>query len=280
MEQLRNIGRTCRQHYEKLVLSAALIIFAGAVYLLRQDSIKQRDEIRKIALGFDEIKVKGVQPASLAAHDAALKLAGTPPAVNFSHPHFLFNPLVWESRGGSDPRKIKGSADIGPLAMRIVKITPLHLSIAFGSPSLSGTEPDVKVNGYWTFSTNEMAAPRSPQRVIKAFVSETETNRQALFFLRGIEGDPKEPAALKAELKDPAGEAFTFAPNKPYLRVLGYEAELRYKPNPTQLFTGLRAGAPVNIDGTIYKIVDITEKAVVLSDDSNGKQFTIDAFAQ
>ena len=280
MEQFRKLGQTFRQHYEKIILSAALLVFAVAVYFLYQSSIAQRQAIREIDKGFGDIKVKGVQPVNLAENEAALKQAGASGAVNFSHPHLLFNPLVWESRGGSEPRKIKGSDDIGPKAMVIVNVRPIHLSIAYGSASVSTSDTETKVNGYWTYSTNELLSVRARERVIRAFVSETETNRQALFILRGVEGDPKEPTALKAELKDPAGEPFTFAPNKPHQRVLGHEADLRYKPNATKPYNNLRVGASVDVDGVSYKVVDITPTAVVLSDDSNGKQFTITTFAQ
>ncbi|MEY2410558.1 MAG: hypothetical protein QOF48_3228, partial [Verrucomicrobiota bacterium] len=95
MDQLRKIGQICRQHYEKLILSAALLIFAGAVYYLYQDSIAQREAIRKIAEGFDQLPVKGIKSIDTTSFAAALKQGEHPPGVNFSHPHFLFNPLVW-----------------------------------------------------------------------------------------------------------------------------------------------------------------------------------------
>jgi len=42
MESLRKIGQVCREHYEKLILSFTLLIFAGAVFYLYQDSSRQR----------------------------------------------------------------------------------------------------------------------------------------------------------------------------------------------------------------------------------------------
>ena len=69
MEQFRQLGQTCRQHYEKLVLSAALLIFAVAVYFLYEDSIRQREAIRNSPKGFDNLPVHSVRPASLAAND-------------------------------------------------------------------------------------------------------------------------------------------------------------------------------------------------------------------
>ena len=280
MEQFRKLGQVCRQHYEKLILSAALLVFAGAVYYLYQDSIAQRAAIRQIDVGIDTLPVKGVRGIDLAAFNVAFKQAERPPGVDFSHPHFLFNPLVWESRGGGEPRKLKTGDETGPKAMRLVAIKPLLLSIAYGSSSAAGTEADAVVSGYWTFTTNELFAANSPKRLIRAFLSVSQTNKAAPFIIREVKGDPKEPSDLRAELFDPAGESFTFAPGKAFSRVLAHEAELRYLPSPTKVYASLRKGSSVEIDGQIYKIVDITPSAVVLSDDSNGKQWSITNFVR
>ena len=280
MEQFRKLGQICRQHYEKLILSAALLVFAGAVYYLYQDSIAQRAAIRKIAEGFADLKVTGVRPVDLTASAAALKQAEHPPVVDFSHPHFLFNPLVWESRGGGEPTKLKSEDLTGPKAMRLVKINPLLLSIAYGSASAAGTEPDAPVSGYWTFATNELFAVNSTKRVVRAFLSVGQTNSAAPFSIIEVKGDAKEPTDIVGELKLPVVEKFNFAPGKAYSKILGHDAELRYLPTPARVYAGLRKGAYVEIDGQNYKIVDITPNAVVLSDDSNGKQWSITAFAK
>ena len=278
MEQFRKLGQICRQHYEKLILSAALLIFAVAVYFLYQYSIEERAAIRKIHEGFDELKVKGVRPVDISTGLAALKQAEHPAGVDFSHPHFLFNPLVWESRGGGDPVKLKSADLIGARAMRLVKINPLLLSIAYGSASAASTEPDAVISGYWTIATNELFAVNSTKRVVKAFLTVGQTNSLAPFSILEVKGDPKEPTDIVGELKTPVVEKFNFAPGKAFSKILGYEAELRYLPTPARVYAGLRKGATVEIDGQNFKIVDITPNAVVLSDDSNGKQWSITTF--
>lgn len=278
MEQFRKFGQIARQHYEKLILSAALLIFAVAVYYLYQDSIKQRQAIRDIPKGFDNLKVKGVTPVDLADNAAALKDAERPPVVDLSHPHLLYNPLQWESRGGGPVNKLKTANDVGPMAMQIAATRPIHLSVAYGSVSISGSDADAVVAGYWVLATNEMFAAGSLRRVTRAFLAPNDgkTNTPVPFVLRKVEGDPKEPTALIGELKDAPGE-FSFGPNKPWMKTLGHEAELRYKPSG-KAYPGLRVGATVDIDGQNYKVVDIDPTRVVLSDDSNGKQYTITRF--
>ena len=117
-------------------------------------------------------------------------------------------------------------------------------------------------------------------RVVRAVVNPSETNKQSVFILREVKGEPKEPSELVGELKEFNGERFSFAPGRPYSRVLTYEAELRYKPNPDKKYTAIRTNSPVDIEGQVYKVVDITPQRVVLSDDSNGKQYSITAIAQ
>ena len=153
------------------------------------------------------------------------------------------------------------------------------------------SEADAVVSGYWTFATNELFAANSPKRLVRAFLSVGQTNSPAPFFIQKVEGDPKEPTQIVGEFKAlppnllgeyklPAGEQFHFTTNKAFSIVLGHEAELRYLPTATKLYAGLRKGASVEIDGQIYKIVDITPSAVVLSDDSNGKQWSITTFVR
>src|SRR5687767_14645886 len=99
MEQLKNLGQVCRQNYEKLILILVLILLAGAVWLLFQASQSEKEKIRQIPIDFDRKAVKLVQPVSLDRFASVFKEATNPPALNFSGPHNLFNPVKWERRG-------------------------------------------------------------------------------------------------------------------------------------------------------------------------------------
>lgn len=283
MEQLRKLGALARQHYEKLVLTVALLILAGAILFLYQARVAEQEKIKDIPGNFKTRKVKAIRPADLAAAAPALKQAERPVPVTLASGHNLFNPVEWRlDRVSQTPTKIKSEKDIGPHAMRIVAIKPLQLHIVYGSPSTSGEGDQLVVLGYQIYSTNETLALRAvnPPRVVRAFVALNETNRQAVFHLREVKGEPREPAELVGELKDFGGEKFSFAPGRPYSRVLAHEAELRYMPNPEKKYLGVRTGSTVDIEGQNYKVVDITPDRVVLSDDSNGKQYSITTFVK
>ena len=79
---------------------------------------------------------------------------------------------------------------------------------------------------------------------------------------------------MVARLKDYGNETISFAPAKPYSRVIGFEADLKYQVTGAA-FPKLRIGSNLSLEGDTYKIVDITETTVVLSDQSNGKRHTI-----
>jgi len=281
MEQLRNFSQLCRQHYEKLVLTAGLLILAGAVWFLYTASGAEREKIREIPKSVEGRKVKGVQPVSLAGFNMAMKQVETPPVLDLARGHLLFNPVLWQSRAGGPAIKIQSNDQVGPGAMTVTSIEPFHLWVVYGTPSLSGVPPDQTVIGYNMFSTNEFLPRNSRNRVIKSFIGGTGTNnapKDALFFIREIKGDAKEPTEIAAELKED-GEKFTVTPGKPYSRVIGYEADTLYKPSGRK-YTNLRKGATIDIDGQNYKIVDILPNQVVLSDDSNGKQYSITGVPQ
>jgi hypothetical protein len=86
--------------------------------------------------------------------------------------------------------------------------------------------------------------------------------------LREVKGPPEAPTEMILELRD-SGERVSLTPEKPYLRTLAYEADLKYGPTG-RTYTKKRKGDPIDISGQPHKIVDIAADKIVLSDDSNG----------
>ncbi|MFM1768773.1 MAG: hypothetical protein RJA22_1302 [Verrucomicrobiota bacterium] len=284
MERLRHFGILCGQHYEKLALTAALVLLAGAVLYLNKSRVDEQEKIQAIPGDFQSRRVKPVPVVDLAAVAEAQQRAEKVVPVGGAGNHNLFSPVEWRLHPAlQTPDKVQSEKDVGPFAMRIVKVVPLHLLVVYGAAQTSQS-PDgqVSVQGYMVYSTNETVSARSinPPRIVRAFVNPGQTNRQAVFTLRDVKGDKANPEELVGELKEFNGEQFSFGPGKPYQRVLTYEAELRYEPNPGIKYAGIRTNSPVDIEGQFYKVVDINPQRVVLSDVSNGKQYTISASAQ
>jgi hypothetical protein len=270
MDQLKQIAQACRQHYEKLILVVVLLLLAFAVFQLFLASQEEGEKTRTMTEGFKTRAGGELKPVSLDRFMATMKVATNPPPLNFSGKHNLLNPVKWQQpRGGGPIIKVVSGDEVGGGALRIVSISPLNLSIAFSRPSLLGDE----VTGYHIETTNDLVLrPRNPRQT--QFVANGATNTQ-VFILTEIKGPPKEPTELVAVLRDFNNEKITFAPNAPYTRVVGYEAELVYPPNGKK-YPRLRKDSPLEIDGEPYKVVDISANAVVVSDDSNGKRYTIE----
>jgi hypothetical protein len=123
------------------------------------------------------------------------------------------------------------------------------------------------------YTTNELFARGHAKRVLRSYMFTGTNTTPAPFFIREVKGELKEPTEILAEMKE-GGDKFSFAPGKPYFRVVGYEADMLYKPS-SRKYTALRKGVTIDIDGQNYKVVDILPNQVVLSDDSNGKQYSI-----
>ena len=277
MEQLKKIGQVCRQHYEKLILIAALLLLAAAVVYLYQASQEEERQETEKPKEAQRKSAKGVPPVNLAPFEAALQEATNPPALGLSGKHNLFNPVKWQqARPGTPAIKVETGREMGVESVQIVRITPLSLSIAFDRAATSGTAPDLTVTGYHTVVTNE-AAVNLRQRRLPQFTSPNATNA-LVFVLTEVKGPPENPTELIAALKDFGNEKVSFAPGKPYVRTVGYEAELKY-PALGRAYPRLRKDSTLDIDGESYKVVDITPSRVVLSDDSNGKRYAIEQIA-
>ena len=270
MDQLKKIGLLCRQHYEKLILVFVLLLLAGAVWYLFQASQEEGDKTRTMTEGFKTRAGAPVETVKLDRFTAAMKIVTNPPTLNYAGAHNLFNPVKWQQpRGGGQIVKVVSGAEVGANAMRIAGIGPLNLSVSFDKPALSGAD----VTGYHIVVTNELATMPKLRR-IPQYVPIGATNTQ-VFILNEVKGPSNAPTELVAQLKDFNNEKITFAPEKPYTRVVGYEAELVY-PVSGKRYPRLRKDSPLDIEGEPYKVVDITANKVVVSDDSNGKRYIIE----
>lgn len=271
MEQVKKIGQLCRQHYEKLILVFVLLLLAGAVWVLYGASQEESEKIQQMTEGYTKKAGSPIKPVNLLPFEAAMKTATNRPSLNYSGKHNLFSPVKWQQNrgGGGGVIKVQSGTEVGPSAMRIVSTSPLQLTVAFGRAALSGAE----VSGYHILVTNELAVA-ARQRFVTQFVSTGATNSQ-VFILSEVKGPLEAPTEMIAQLKDYNNEKISFAPQKPYVRTVGFEAELKY-PVSGKVYSKLRKDSSLDIDGETYKVVDIAASKVVLSDDSNGKRHIIE----
>lgn len=271
MEFLKKIAQGCRQHYEKVILTGALIGLGLAVWFLYEASLAEETKTAEYLKGVAKRPVKPVPPLDLARTQAALKKASSPPSFNLSSGHYLFNPVTWQLGRDGNFIKIATGKEVGLSVLIASRIRPLNLSIALDRVATSGEPPNVTVNGYQMVSTND-AAP-SHLRRLPQFATVNATNRNAVFILREVKGPPEAPTELIVELRD-TGERVSVLPNKPFTRTVDYEADLTY-PITGKTYPRQRKGKIITAGGDTGKIAEITADTVVLSDESNQKTYNV-----
>lgn len=248
-----------KKHYEKVLLSIVLLGLAVAAAALPLQVSRVQSYLETKRTEIQRTPPKPFEGVDLSTNRAVIKrLAGTVD-LNFSEPHNLFNPVQWKKRPDGTYVKIPSSQMTGPAGLVINKIDELNLTITFDSVDKSGGPR------YGFIITRE--GDPTPRRRQTAKLNE----RNSLFTLEQVAGPPEAPTGFKMRLKDEK-DSITIQADKPYVRIIGYEAELRH-PIHGQTYTK-RAKDTIRFpgDSETYKIVAITQNEVVLSASSTGKR--------
>ena len=268
MESLKKFGRILRFHYEKILLSLVLLGLGFGVWYVYEASEEERQKIRDFPDTIERKGTAGVPEINLARQQALVQMAKNPPALNFSLPHNLVNPVLWRRSADGTMTPVRTGTEIGPDALVILNVTPLKFIIAFDR---------VAGSGYYINITNEYTTLQRERR-IPQFVSLNNTNSK-VFILREAKGPPENPTEFILELKE-TNERVSVTKEKPYSRVEGYQVDLKYPPEANKPFPNLRVGSSVRLSGEEYNIVYINQNEVVLSHRLNEKKFTVRKTAQ
>jgi hypothetical protein len=262
MESLKTIGLACRLHYEKILLSLMLIILAVAVLYLYDQSQKEQEKIKVFITDIARKSTKPVGTGDITRVTVVMRLAQNPPALNFSLPHNLFNPVKWQRTPDGSFVKIQTGKEVGPDRMTVARIAPLNFIISLDRVASAG--------GYFLGVTHEAAERPLDRKKKQTFA--TLNAKTPAFILREAKGPPEDPTELVLELTE-NNERVSVFKDKPYSVVEGYEADLKYTVD-NKAFNNLRVGSPVRFGGEDYRIVAINEKEVVLLA-ANDKKYTV-----
>lgn len=265
MERIRSILQLLKKHYEKVLLVGCALVLMGNVWFLydaKQSDAARREEIER---AFIRKGGKPVPPLEIARFDSVLALMKSPPSLSLAKPNHLFSPVTWYRAADGSLVKVRSESDIGMRKMEVTEIRPLDLSIALIKAATSGSGTGVSVSGYHMVTTNEVVT--GYRRRTTGLYAVNETNKP-IFILREVKGPPEDPTELVIELTETA-DRVSLTPEKPFVRTLAYEADLKYAPTG-RTYLKKRKNDPLDISGQPHKIVDITADKVVLSDDSNG----------
>ncbi len=254
-----------KKHYEKLILGLVLVGLAGAAGYLPFKISSDREAAEQERTTLTQPKVKELTNLDLTLPETALKRIASAAALDFSPPNKVFNPMPWQK--SADGQLIPGNK-VGPSAAVVTNLTPLYLRLTLDSVTVSDTGSRYVIGVQKEAATNP--AQRGKKQTYASLNSKTDT-----FTLVEVKGKPEDPTQLVVELND-SGERVNVSKEKPYTRVDGWTADLRYDPEKKS-WTSRRVGSTLSFNGEDYNIVAINQNEVVLSAKSNQKKWTIKA---
>jgi hypothetical protein len=186
-------------------------------------------------------------------------------ALNLAAPHKIFNPVRWQMKAGGVifPNPAGHEVDI----LEITKISPLYEIYSLASVSVTPGLP----THYGIGIAHEAAAAVSQRLPKITYVPLNVTTNN--FTILSADGPEENPNSVTLQLSD-THERVTVSKDKPYKRVEGHIADLRYGPE-NKTFANRRKtdSGSICFAGECYKIVDIEESEVVLLQLSNQKQW-------
>ena len=254
---MKKYGDIIKQHYEKVILIAALVGLGLAVFYLYSETQKEKDKISEFFQDVGRRAVKPVPPVNLTNYTVVINKAQNPPPLDLGRPHNVLNPVKWKQTSNGDLFKEVIGTESGLDLLEITRHDSLDFSIHFER---------VAGSGYWINITNEAVA--GVGRRLAQFATLNSTNLK-VFILREVKGPPEEPTELVLELKE-TGERVSISKDKPFVRAEAYEVDLRY-PVENRDFKKQRVGATLRFGGEEYKIFAINQNEIVFLGDNDKK---------
>lgn len=240
-----------------LAILACALAFLPPIIEKEQKTLQEnRDSLSKSA--------KNYQPIKMDEFNIALSKATNIPKIILSGEHNLFAPVLWLIDANGQIVKVVSEKQVGPNALQITKITPLHYIISL--ERVSG-------NSYLIGITDEAALRPIDRRMKTRYVSMSSPKTE-FFTLKEVKGDPANPEALVLELNDPDKTLATISKDNPYKKVQTYVADLKYSLE-NAVWTNRHTNDVISFAGDDYLIVDINPNGVVLLSQTSTRRFVV-----
>ncbi|MBM3846411.1 MAG: hypothetical protein FJ405_09015 [Verrucomicrobia bacterium] len=271
MEKLKQLGERVKSDYAKLLLIFTVLGLAVAVVVLYFLSLEEQQKATDITMNYERARPKPPPSLDMQRYTSALEASVNPGPVDFGLPHKLFNPVKWirspEGRIIAD----RTGKSIGPEAIKIENIRPLNRVVKF---------LDVVPEGYSLELTFEAAARVADARPRVVTVNTNQDNKVRIpggtprmpnqLILKEVKGSAEAPDALVFEIAD-SKEQLVITKDRPSIKAEAYVADMSYAPE-NRHFRNQKRDAMIGFAGEEYKIVEITENEVVVSNRLNDKK--------
>jgi hypothetical protein len=260
-----------KKHYEKVLLGVVLLGLVVAVTFMLFKIGGDKQKLEDLRNSYIRKTAKTLTNLDLTMPEASLKRVGTLAMIDFTSTNRLFNPMAWVKT--ADGRLIP-SGKTGPSSLIATNITALYLKLYFDSVSLAADNTPKYMLGV----EKQNAKRVSDQQKRTTYVKMGE--KLYTFKLVGVGGPPENPTNVVMESTETGDRVSVPKGEPPYKRVDGYQADLKYPPQPNRVMDKQRVGDTVNLNGEIYKIVAINPNEVVLKAQTNEKKWTIKAMSR
>jgi hypothetical protein len=256
-----------KKNYEKILLGAVLLGLVGTLLFLPVIIGRDQSAGEQMRENLIHPPPQPLPSLDMSREINALNRVQAPYILDFETTNRLFNPMQWEKMADGGWIKIETANSVGPGAVQVVKINPLYFILR-----LDRFEPanEYSPARYVISIQRENAAIPAQRNPRERFISVGEKNE--IFSLVSASGTADNPQ-LVLQMAD-SGETVNLAMNKPFRRVDGHAADLKYPPGGKK-WNDQRVGADLKIDDGDYIIVVIDPNEVVLSAQSNQKKITL-----
>ena len=247
-----------KKHYEKILLAVILLGLALAAAALPFTLDSDRESLAQIDNQLAPPKI--YQPVDLSPAVVALNRMKSPPTVLISGQNNTFNPVVWKQKPNGELVKLPPGSE-GAEALTIQEIRPLKFELIY-ERTVGG--------GHFFTVVKEISPRKSTRRTSKFFTTDQRSGDIHLIEVKSSSGSGDVFVFEIPETK----EIITVTKDKPFSRIEGYEADLRYELE-SRPFPGVRNGSELIFDGGVHKIVVITSTQVRIQTTATQKQTTL-----
>ena len=269
MEKLKNLMALAKQDFEKVLLVTVVLALALAVGLLYSFSGAEQVKAENVRREWSTRKTKQPPAVDIAHYRNALASAQNPPVVDLGLPHKLFNPVKWMR--GPEGRFVvdRLGKSVGPEALKIESIRPLNRTLRVVSASPEGYLTEI------TFEASDRIADRKARQFTmktdeKVRLSGGTARNPNQLWLKAVKGKAEDPDEFVFEITENK-ESIVVPKGQPSVRAEAYVADMNY-PAENRQYKNLRRDSAIVFGGEEYKIVDISENEVVVSNRLNDKK--------
>ena len=264
--------QSLKKHYDKIILSAVLLVLLTVAIKLPFDVSAFRTELESVRQTNETITPALFEHADMSTNKTLIASFKDPKTPVLSGEHNLFNPRTWTRRPDLSLVKAQFGSD-GLDGLRVTKIDELKLSVTYLGIDASTTSSKTY---NFRFVNPE---PRLATNTSKLQVQNRSGSSASALTLTRIAGPPDAPTSFTLNLKLPNRQDFeqiTVTPSTPYERPVGYSADLAY-PGAATMIAKRKGDTLPRFPGNseTYRIAGIFANDVTVQEVGTGRRKTI-----